>query len=299
MQLQPNEVNALTYLHYDLDPEFPVSLFKHFHSPKSSIEASHYHHCLEIGYCYAGEGLFFIENNVYSFSKSDVSIIFPNQVHIAQSAQENKSNWRFLLIDPEKLLQSCFSEYLQEIVLGSKGTGSFKNILTRETQAQVVDIVFLLFEILLGEEKNAKMATKGLVLALLAKTSSILVQSGFANTHENVSNLGPGLILKILPALNYIVINYADEISTQYLAQLCNTSVTSFRRNFQGAMKLSPMEYLIKTRIQMSCVLLVSTDNTILEIAMMTGHISISSFNRHFLKIAGMSPREWRRAKKV
>ena len=109
----------------------------------------------------------------------------------------------------------------------------------------------------------------------------------------------PGCILKVLPALNHISRNYANEIPTEILAQLCNTSVTSFRRNFQRAMKMSPMEYIHKTRILMARVLLDNTNSTILEISLTTGYDSISSFNRNFLKVTGMSPRQWRKAKRA
>jgi AraC-type DNA-binding domain-containing proteins len=286
-------------MEFDLDAEFPVIIYKHLYSPNSYLEMSHYHNCLEIGYCYEGEGLFFIEKKVFSFSKGDVSVIFPNQVHIAKSARENKSNWRFLLIDPEKLFRNSFSEYWKEIVLGTKGMECFPGILTAHAHQQVVDMVFMLFENLLAEEEHYKMVTKGLMLALLAKISGIIMEGEEPDANGKASKSDSGFILKIVPALNYISKNYAKEISSEYLAMLCNTSVTSFRRYFHRAMGISPMEYIHKARMQMAKVLLDSTDDKILEIALSIGYESISSFNRNFLKTTGVSPRQWRRAKSV
>lgn len=291
MQLQPNISNPIEYNPFELSSEFPAFISKSLHSPLDTISILHYHNCLEIGYCYEGEGLFFIENKVFSFSRGNISIIFPNQVHIAQSASENKSSWRFLLIDPEKLLETCFCEYLQDIVIGSRGTVGFLNIHSKESQPDMVDLVYKLIETLIKEEPKYQMAAKGLTLTLLSKISGLSdVGSKLNQDSRDIQ------ILKVLPALNFIFKNYMEVISTEKLAKVCNTSITSFRRYFSKIIKSSPQDYIIKIRIQMATVLLDNTRNSILDISLLIGYCSISSFNRHFKKLTGVSPKQWRRS---
>jgi len=56
----------------------------------------------------------------------------------------------------------------------------------------------------------------------------------------------------------------------------------------------SPLEYLNTVRINKACYLLRSTENSILNISEDVGFHSISSFNRYFSRMIGMSPREYR-----
>jgi AraC family transcriptional regulator, activator of mtrCDE len=92
--------------------------------------------------------------------------------------------------------------------------------------------------------------------------------------------------------------NFMNEIKIKSLAALCNMSVTNFRRVFNSCMGLSPLEHIVKVRIQMASILLNSTDSLILEVALKTGYTTLSSFNRHFKSIKGVSPREWKKAHK-
>ena len=100
--------------------------------------------------------------------------------------------------------------------------------------------------------------------------------------------------LSIVPALEYIKQNYMISFSMDYLAELCGLSPTHFRRIFNLAMGRSPLEYLNTVRINKACYLLRSTENSILNISEDVGFHSISSFNRYFSRMIGMSPREYR-----
>ena len=105
----------------------------------------------------------------------------------------------------------------------------------------------------------------------------------------------PEYSLPITAALNYIE-NYFDQTLTiEQLAEQCHLSATHFRRTFHDIIGMPPLEYLNITRIMKACVLLRSTQDTILSIAEQTGFQSISSFNRLFGRIMQMSPREYRK----
>lgn len=101
--------------------------------------------------------------------------------------------------------------------------------------------------------------------------------------------------LVISPALEYIEKNYMQQFSIEYLADLCHWSPTHFRRVFHDIMGTSPLDYVNNTRILKSCILLRSTEHSILDISEMVGFHSVSSFNRYFIKLMQMSPREYRK----
>ena len=52
--------------------------------------------------------------------------------------------------------------------------------------------------------------------------------------------------------------------------------------------------FLLLGLVTVACVLLITTDEPILDVAAAVGMPSISSFNRNFQQIMGMSPRQYR-----
>lgn len=101
--------------------------------------------------------------------------------------------------------------------------------------------------------------------------------------------------LVIAPALNYIEENYMQQFTIEYLADLCHWSPTHFRRVFHDIMGTSPLDFVNSTRISKACDLLRSTEESVLDISETVGFHSVSSFNRYFLKIMQISPREYRK----
>ena len=86
-----------------------------------------------------------------------------------------------------------------------------------------------------------------------------------------------------------------QQFTIEYLAELCHWSPTHFRRVFHDIMGTSLLDYVNNTRILKSCILLRSTEHSILDISEMVGFHSVSSFNRYFIKLMQMSPREYRK----
>ena len=79
------------------------------------------------------------------------------------------------------------------------------------------------------------------------------------------------------------------------LAAQCSRSVTAFRRAFEQAMGTTPFEFLYTVRVRAAMNLLCGSEMSVSEIAAHVGYQTLSSFNRHFLRIAGESPSAFRR----
>lgn len=98
------------------------------------------------------------------------------------------------------------------------------------------------------------------------------------------------------PALDYVENNYMQQFSVDFLADLCHLSPTHFRRLFHNIMGTSPLDFINNTRIQKSCILLYSTEESILNISGMVGFQSVSSYNRCFVRTMQTTPRDYRKA---
>ncbi len=96
--------------------------------------------------------------------------------------------------------------------------------------------------------------------------------------------------------LEYIHANYQAEISIAELARLAALSVSGLHRLFKRHTRLTVGEYIAQLRIGKACSLLVSTDKPIACIADEVGYTNLSHFNRQFLSIKQLTPREFRRS---
>ena len=103
---------------------------------------------------------------------------------------------------------------------------------------------------------------------------------------------------QIMPAMEYIDRAYMNPISIQEMAAQCSLSEAHLRRKFKEYLNMSPNEYLTAVRIRQGCDLLNTTSCSMLEVALRVGYQSVSSFDRNFQKIVGMTPYQYKKNSK-
>jgi transcriptional regulator GlxA family with amidase domain len=85
-----------------------------------------------------------------------------------------------------------------------------------------------------------------------------------------------------------------DRISVEELAAIAKMSKRNFQRLFMKSYRLSPMEYLMKIRLEKSRELLKSSDRDVAEVAAESGFQANSYFSMQFKKAFGISPKRYR-----
>ena len=100
-----------------------------------------------------------------------------------------------------------------------------------------------------------------------------------------------GLTKKIT---TYISLNFKENITLDLLAKEFCVSKFYISHTFSEKLKVNLSEYVSSIRAKYAAEQLLSTDDSITNIALNSGFSSQSTFNRTFLKIYGMSPREYR-----
>jgi transcriptional regulator GlxA family with amidase domain len=88
--------------------------------------------------------------------------------------------------------------------------------------------------------------------------------------------------------------HYATPITNRQLARLAHMSVRAFERKFQASFHLTPQRYLRKLRLSMASRALVSSGESLAEIAFGCGFSDQSHFTREFRRDFGRTPREYR-----
>lgn len=100
--------------------------------------------------------------------------------------------------------------------------------------------------------------------------------------------------IRIQKMLSYIYANYAKGITLSDIAGAANISRSEAGRCFRSYLGCSPVEALIRHRLQMAQRLMGETTLTLREISLACGFNSVNYFSRQFRKRYGCSPREKR-----
>ncbi len=271
---------------YPVTAEFPIHHFTY--SPESVIHDLHYHSFMEIGYCAEGSGIFIIDGQVIPFEAGKVLILFPNQLHKAQSHVAG-STWHFIYIQAEMLLSGISIESQRSISKIFEPGNSYDNL--EADSPGIRTAVCAMIEELSNPKAEQLNCIKALFWYLCLQLSrEIECCSDAVSNLRNVQRLH-----RLAPVIEYITKNFASEISVSELAEHCYMSLTTLRREFSESLHMSPLEYIIMTRIKTAAHLIRNSDKSICEISAEVGFVTLSSFNRHFKHIMGCAPRQYRK----
>lgn len=95
--------------------------------------------------------------------------------------------------------------------------------------------------------------------------------------------------------IHYIKENMQKSITVGDLAEKACLSVSALERQFKKRFKMPPLQYVKRLRLNMACELLMTTDDSISEIALDCGFCDHSYMTKIFTKTIGMSPRQYRK----
>ncbi len=99
---------------------------------------------------------------------------------------------------------------------------------------------------------------------------------------------------RIADVVDHVVNNFAESISVGQAAEMAGMTEITFSRNFQAVTGHGFNEFLNRIRIGQACAMLYASDDQIITIAQDAGFNNLANFNRHFLKVKGMTPSAYR-----
>jgi len=100
---------------------------------------------------------------------------------------------------------------------------------------------------------------------------------------------------RLKPTIAYINEHLYHEISLEVLSGAIGMNSSYFSRFFHQEIGLSPYQYIIQQRIEKAKGLLIQKSSiTINDIALQCGFCSHSQLNKHFRRLLGITPKEYR-----
>jgi AraC-like DNA-binding protein len=85
-------------------------------------------------------------------------------------------------------------------------------------------------------------------------------------------------------------VHLSDKLNIDALSQMAFMSKASFFRAFKHELGISPVDYIIKERLQLAKQLMNNPHNSISEACFKAGFNNLNYFSRAFKKIEGITP---------
>ncbi len=123
----------------------------------------------------------------------------------------------------------------------------------------------------------------------------MLIVSDLCRAYSQMVNPAAQSLVRIGSVVGYIHQHYAEQMTLDDLARVSLMSRRTLTREFTKALGVSPIEYLIRERINRSVDLLRSGDHRVTEVAFRVGFQDSNYYSRAFRSFFGQSPRDFRK----
>ncbi len=295
LKRQLEEPLACEHRHYPLaENRLLVTLFDTPYYPPYMPDALHVHNCLEIGICLTGSGQVQLGDKAWPYFPGSLVVAPRGVYHSQKNTGEPLTHWRYLVISDDYLAKRTPERYRAAILpmLESiRDTGLF---LENSADSTLNTLVSLLYDL---QRRDGDDAQNELELCVYL----ILLQIGRQKKSAPLrAALEPTELRQrepIEPALAYVYEHYKEDIQVSDLARSCSMSESYFRKQFARIMGMSPLEHINRYRVHRAMNLLLTTGDSIQNIAVRAGFSSVAAFNRNFRQYAQLSPSDWRRSR--
>jgi len=251
----------------------------------------HFHNYLEIGVCYAGQGLMQYGEEVYEFAEGWFTLIPKNCPHTTESKGGLACSWEYLFIDTEQILKRIFGENHALYAKVCSRVNAKVHLLNGSDYPKIIGSIRTILNLMHDRGEFYQEKAAGLVQTLVFDIASLNAQK----SEEMIVSVDQKRLAWIDRIVSYVSDYYMEPIKISDLSAECHMSEAHFRRLFAKYMKMSPVEYINLVRINIACDYMRKTNDSISDIANLCGYTTPSTFHRNFKKITGRSAKEWQK----
>lgn len=277
--------------------KYRVRLYYNRLEPRHREKLPHSHLALEIDLF--GEdckGIYVIGDREYTIEPGDIFILRSNEEHSIIHMEGNQNCiCTGLQFSPDfiwspsnelcdmKHVYSLFSD--ANVSFDSKLDKEHGN--TEKIRELIKDIVNEFNHECMEYSLMVKVKLISILILLARKYADVLME-------DSSSNIKRENRIHIENAMNYIDTHLEEQLTLEKLSEVATMSCSYFSQLFKALNGFSAWEYIVEKRIEQAQILLLSTDDPVLDIAFQCGFNNTANFNRAFKKITGSSPREYR-----
>ncbi len=247
-----------------------------------SMDRPHFHEDVEITLCTSGEGIFFLEPEIYPLHRGQLFLIVPATLHRSVASECYRSR---VLRVPASLLEEISTP--QSDFAGCTQKYSKVQVTLDEAQTRELEEMYNSLEAPpSGKHFGGDMQRFILLMAFLVKSFSYFAAAEAAPTKINME------LANMKPVLQYIQAHLAEALSLDTLAAQFFISKFYLCRNFKLATGFSVRDYIIHCRILRARALL-RNGYRVQETGELVGFHNNEHFIRTFKKLTGISPKRY------
>lgn len=250
----------------------------------------HYHPELELTWIVSSEGMRFVGDGIARYGAGDLVLLGSNLPHTWQSDETSslkKHRALYTQFSPDFLGAEFFElpevagirRLFDRAALGLRFTGKTVSEASQRLQK------------LMGSSGAQRVALMIDLLGVLAEARNVVALSSRAFAPA----LRRGDQNRIDAVCRHINEHFAEGLTQPDVARVAHLSVPAFSRFFKRSLGRTFTDYVNELRIGAACRMLIESDKSVAEICYASGFENLSNFNRRFLAIKRMNPRDFRR----
>lgn len=237
---------------------------------------NHTHHFTELLYITKGKGSFIFSNEEVPVKENDLIIVNPNVEHTEKSVVDKPLEYIALGIQGLSFSSSDIS--------GSQI--SFYNYI--HEQGFYMYYLHQLIEEVQNQQDDYELIVQNILEILLLK---LMRKKEFKLEKTSTKKINKDIAF----IKNYIKQQFREDINLDILADIGHINKYYLAHSFKKSVGISPIEYLIQTRIRESKILLKTTNYPIAVISTLSGFSSQSFFSQSFKRVTNLSPSHYRK----
>ena len=273
------------------DSRFPYNIYLCSIPQDFRVVPIHWHEEMELISVKKGSGQVILDLQPFPVKTGDLVIVFPGKLHGIRQKAGCAMEYENIIFRLDMLIPAlpdrCSSEFLMPLLSGN-GPSSYVCSQGCREFLPVQQLIARLDAISDSRPAGYELAVKGIFFELLFQILPQRQGSG----DETAGSRFQG---KMKLVLKEVENRYAEPLTVKEMADMCGYSASHFMKFFRRQMGMSFVEYLNDYRLLMAARMLASTEETVTEIARLSGFDQPSYFNRLFRRKYGMTPSEYRK----
>ncbi|MFD1465077.1 AraC family transcriptional regulator [Lapidilactobacillus mulanensis] len=240
----------------------------------------HSHDFLEISIMLEGQATYWFDNHWSEIQSGQILVFNPGVQHAEHQKKDTYSHQLHIGISNialHDLSRNHLPNKAPKLEIG-------------EYQYKIIDKAWQLVNELSHQESDYRLLGKAIIIEILVN-----ILRGLAVRPENsekpfISNTEKRQNQLVTNVIYYLDNHYTEDITLEQLARENYVSPAYLSKTFKDATNMSPINYLIQTRLKNAHELLKDEDTTVKQIASAVGYEDAYHFSKLFKKYYGISP---------
>lgn len=250
----------------------------------------HWHECFEISFVRSGEGVYYVNGQVFSMIPGDVILFNNMEPHAWHATSKQPMVQPVIVFDPALIWKD------QGKIIDSEYLKPFYGYCTNYTNKlpsghPITKKIFKMLNQILEEYNKKPKAYELMIKTKMLEVMTYLIRY-FQTDEKEVEPIAQRKqkLVRLQKVLEFTNTNYIEVIKIDEAARLANMSTAYFSTFFRQTIGITYSDYITKLRISKTLQRMEVSDETIASIAFSCGFNSLSNFYHAFKKITGESP---------